>query len=379
MSLPRSLALPLSTAALALTASAAPNELTNVRWSGESVALDDLRDAADEEALAAISEHLARYDEWMRGTEDVVSLSEDLRVILIAGDERTSKKRMKLVEKTLEAFDGLMAPPDRSGNDEDFVIAEWGVGDHVPDAQPVVLIEVEDQDRYLSLVEGIGSQAPHLATWARTAAGLPGFAEEQVHAAAWQSAPDGYELGDVWRPENELVNRLARLLLHRSYGPQPTWLRVAVAWRVEMEVMDSIYCFPYRAGFVGIAEHGGWESELKSAFKRRTDVPVGIDEFARWERNEWDEESAQIAWGIVEYLARHEAEALPAIAEEFRVRYKAGYRTTHADGTWTTNPGFQVPMDAQREVLVAATSEDVLEQATEFFRKGKRYKPKRRR
>ncbi|MEM9379902.1 MAG: hypothetical protein AAGB93_08110 [Planctomycetota bacterium] len=357
----------------------APSSPQEILWRGRPTAVDALAAELGDANARAVAASLDRYDEWVAANDYHVALSEDGRVVLITRSRKASKRRIKLVEEALDAFDQLLAPPDRSGSEEAFVVAEWGVGDHVPDAEPVVLIEVEGADPYRSLLTGIGAERPQLEGWARSQFSQPGFAEERVSTAAWQSAPDGFEVGDVWRSENELVNRLARLLVHRSFGPQPTWLRIGCAWRVEMAVQGSIYCFPYREEFVGVAEHGGWEAELKRAFKKRKKRPLELGEFASWRRNRWSDEHAQLSWGFVEYLARHEPTALPAIAEAFRARYKAGFRTTFDDGTWRTDPTFQVPPDDQLDVLRTSAGEDVMERASAFFRAGKRYRPKKRR
>ena len=362
-------------ALLALATPLAAQDGLTVIWKGKTLALQDIEGQLP--GADAIEDQIERYSEWIEKNEYHVALSQDGRVILITESSKHSKRRLKLVESTLKSFDGLMSPPDRSESDETFVSASWGLGQHEPDSEPVVLIEVKNEEQYHELCARLGALEPNLRGWANSMLSEPGFAEEQVSAAAWQAAPEGYELGQVWRPENELVNRLSRLLLNRSFGPQPTWLRVASAWRVEMDVMGSIYCFPYRQGFVGIGDHGGWENELKRSFKERKKSPLEHKEFAGWKRNTWSPEHAQLSWGFVEFLARHKPEILPAVAEEFRLLYKAGSLLTEADGSWRTNPGFQVSVDAQYAVLVDNAGEGLFEEASEFLRSWKRYKPKK--
>lgn len=364
-----------ATALLVLAAPLAAQDSLSVRWKGKTIAVEDIYGKLP--SAAAIEDQLARYEDWVVANEYHVSLSKEGRVILITEFSKLSKRRMKLVEKALEAFDDLMSPPSRSDSGETFVSASWGVGEHEPDSEPVVLIEVEKEDQYQELCAGLGALEPRLRGWATSMTREPGFAEEQVSAAAWQAAPDGFELGQVWRPENELVNRLSRLLLNRSFGPQPTWLRVASAWRIEMEVMDSIYCFPYRQGFIGVGDHGGWENELKRAFKKRKKTPLEHKEFASWQRNTWSPEHAQLSWGFVEFLARHKPEVLPAIAEEFRLLYKAGSMITEPDGSWRTNPSYQIPVDVQQAILTDNAGETLYAEASEFLRSWKRYKPKK--
>ena len=235
-------------------------------------------------------------------------MTEDGRVILATSSKKVARRRMKFVERTLEAFDELMSPPT-------------GRAPTRSSAAPPGASGTTSSTRcrsFSSRSARPASTRTSCRAWARPARtsnlvhvhGMrPGFSEEQVTAAVLQEAPTATSY-TVWRSENELVNRLARLLVFRSYGPQPTWLSVGAAWNIELEVMRDIYCF-YRAGFVGIGDHGGWETELKREFKKRKKDPLALDEFAGWRRNTWDEHKAQLAFGMVEYLSRHEPEVLP--------------------------------------------------------------------
>ncbi len=367
-----------------------------VQWKGKTYSLDEIGAAFSEGQGLGVLARLRTYSDWVTSNEYVVALSSDARVILVTPDKRQSKRSLKLVEETLSAFDELMSPPVRSRaqeaaaevadsaeEDDPFADAFGPVStgeeaDHVPDSGPVLLFEVGEENQYRELLTGVGNDNPRMEGWARSVASEPGFAEEQISAAAWQSAPDGYELGDVWRPQNELVNRLARLLIHRSFGAQPTWLRVSAAWRVEMQVHGDIYCFPYRKEFVGIGDHGGWEPNIKTQFKKRKKKPLQPDEFASWQRNTWDENKAHLSWGVMEYLARFKPEALPAIAEQFRLMFNDGYKTTYPDGTWTTDPRFEIPLEEQAAVLQSHLGDAYLEDISEFFAKGRSYRPKKK-
>ncbi|MGD2019275.1 MAG: hypothetical protein PVJ89_14230 [Planctomycetota bacterium] len=371
---------------LALIPALCPSALAEVRADdlevsvrGRSHELAELEQHVAAEHLDGALDQLELYREWILDNDYHVSMTEDGRVILVTSSKKVARRRMKLVERTLEAFDELMSPPDRAGSDEVFSRAAWGIGDHVPDQVPVVLVEVRKAGEYQDLLSGLGQAREDLSNLVHVHGMRPGFSEEQVTAAVWQEAPDGYELGTVWRSENELVNRLARLLVFRSYGPQPTWLSVGAAWNIELEVMRDIYCFPYRTGFVGIGDHGGWETELKREFKKRKKDPLALDEFAGWRRNTWDEHKAQLAFGMVEYLSRHEPEVLSRAAEAFRLQYKEGFKTTHPDGSWETNPAYQVPVEEQLDVLVDASDAELLGRATEFMTRWNRYRPRRRR
>jgi hypothetical protein len=347
----------------------------DVQWKGKMLSLEQLKAKAP--SPLALTEQLERYQDWVLENDYHVALSADGRVILVTQSPKASKSRMKLVEDSLLVFDKLMLPPHREGSQETFLTAGWGVGQHRPDSQPVVLIEVQKSAQYHSLCSDLGSMNQRLENWAQTVTDEPGFAQEEVAAAAWQSAPIGYELGEVWRPENELVNSLARLLLHRSYGPQPTWLRLATSWRIEMEVLDGLYCFPYRKAFIAIDAHDGWEKVLKREFGKRKKTPLAHAEFANWKRNTWDDAHARLSWGFVEFLARHKPEVLPAVAEEFRLLYKDGSVITSDNINWTSNPNYQIPVDEQLTVLTGQGGENLFAEASSFLRSWKRYKPKK--
>lgn len=367
---------------VSILCSAAPaaqrGEVLEVSVRGKSHELHELADHLPAERLDGALDQLALYSDWITENDYHASVTEDGRVILVTSSKKVARRRMKLVEKTLDAFDELMSPPDRSASTEVFSRAAWGVGDHVPDQVPVVLVEVRKAPEYRDLLTGLGEAREDLSSLVHVHGMRPGFSEEQVSAAVWQESPDGYEIGTVWRSENELVNRLARLLVFRSYGPQPTWVSLGAAWNIELEVMRDIYCFPYRSGFVGVGEHGGWETELKREFKKRKKDPLSLDEFAGWRRNTWDEHKAQLSFGMIEYLARHEPEVLPRAAEAFRLRYKQGFKTTHPDGSWETNPAFQVPVEDQLDVLVGFSDAELLQRASEFMTRWSRYRPRRR-
>lgn len=389
-------ALPVVSTSIPSVRSAASLGELEVQWKGKKFSLDGLETAFSEGQGAGVLAKLRGYSDWVTSNEYVVALSSDARVILVTPDKRQSKRSLKLVEETLSAFDELMSPPERGhaqeaaaevdpaeAEEDPFADAFGPVStgeeaDHMPDSEPVMLFEVGKESLYRDLLTGVGNDNPRMEGWARSVASEPGFAEEQLSAAAWQSAPDGYELGDVWRPQNELVNRLARLLIHRSFGAQPTWLRVSAAWRVEMEVHGDIYCFPYRKEFVGVGDHGGWAPNIKTQFKKRKKKPLQPEEFASWKRNNWNESKAHLSWGVMEYLARFKPETLPAIAEEFRLMFNEGYKTTYPDGTWTTDPRFEIPLSEQAAVLQDHLGESYLEDISEFFAKGKSYRPKKK-
>ncbi len=364
-------------AATLLTSSAlateAPDSLA-VTWKGDSVPLIGLAERGP--AVPGLVGQLERYRDWVLANDYQVSLSNDGRVILITESTKVSKRRMKLVEAAIASFDSLMAPPDRTGSTEKFQTPNWGAGQHKPDAEPIVLIEVRREGQFKTLCEGLVAKDPSLTQWVSAVAGASGFSKEGISTAAWQEAPSGVELGTVWRPQNEMVNRLARLLLYRSYGPQPTWMSVASAWHVELDVMKNLYCFPYRDSFVSIGDHSGWKKDLKRTFKGRKKKPLEFEEIGAWRRNTWTDEHASLSWGLVEFLAYNKPGTLPALAESFRLNLKAGSVTTQSDGSWTMNPSYQVPLTYQLGVLRKQAGDQVMEELSDFLGSGMRVKKK---
>jgi hypothetical protein len=272
-------------------------------------------------------------------------------------------------------FDQLLPAPERTAEDLEVREVEWGAAQLVPDRNPVVLVRVKDPSHYDSLLDQMASSQSYLSGWVSSARGQTGFVSQATQAGAWLEAPPGLEIGQVWRSENELVNRLTQLLFYRRFGLQPHWFKISLAWNLEQGVLRSIYSFPGRDEFVGIGEHSGWAPELKSRFKKRKKEPLTFPEFGAWERGKWDMKSAQTSWGLMAFLAQHRPESLAAIAEDLRKYHKDHSIITHPDGRWEIVSGYEVPDDVQAEIVRRHAGEDYLDEASDFFRTGRRYRP----
>ena len=355
----RSLPLPLASIVVSSALGALPSMAT--------AGLDELPETLEDSVRAGI-------DHWMPWCEEAdysIDVEQVGRVVLISKKNgKRADKLMDRVRETLAAFDRIL-PPVELDPQETFLEAEWGVGEIVPDRDPVVLFELDRPDHMSSLLDHVRQESPRLSSWAQAQKGKTGFMHDHVLSAAWLSAPPELELGTVWRPENELVNRLARMLLLRRFGRQPHWFKMGIAWRVEQEVMGNIYAFPGREEFVGIGEHEGWKNELKSAFKKRKKQLLEPSEFAGWSHGEWHMPSAQISWGLVRYLVEKQPDVLPLIAEDFRKNAKAGSRITHPDGRWELKNDYRIPLADQRALIEERAGDRVFKDATEFFRKGR--------
>jgi hypothetical protein len=359
-------------AAAPLSDAAAESDSLAVLWKGQATSLAAVEAEVGAELYSGVANQLDRYRGWIAENEYHVALADDLRVVLVTESEKSSKDRLELVNDTLATFDVVLTPPDRSESTETYRGGEWGVREHAPDAEPVVLIELKKGVHYQTLLSALEESDPDMSSWASVQSAEPGFAEERFMATGWQAAPDGYEIGPVWRSENELVNRLTRLLLYRSYGPQPNWLTQAAGWAVEQDVVGNIYCFPYRSEFIGVGEHEGWYNEVKGEFKSRKKKPLELSEFIEWKRGTWDADAAAMSWAFTQFLIQEKPGVLPALAESNRLAYRAGFTIDLGDGQWKTNPSFAVSPEAQFSTLQAEAGEDVLDEATKFFRTWKR-------
>ena len=359
---------------LAGTALAAPG---GAREGGAPVLFGEERfttDALPAGLPKAVRETLATWSAWARAHGYAIEVDPSARVLLLTLDpERRAERDRELIAATLARFDlsfGVGASgAEREGED---------AGDPARERSPVVLIRVGTPTHYDALVTQMTVWNPYLGSWADSARQNTGFVHGEGAAGAWLDAPPDIEIGTVWRTDNELVNRLGQLLLEERHGDQPHWLRTAVAWSLELDVMGDIYSFPARDEFVSIADHGGWQNELANEFKGRKKEPLRYEEIVGWRRGTWDADAVPLAWGLVRFLALHRPSTLAQAAEALG-RYRAEHcRITHPDGRWEIIPGYEVPAEAQVALLAEVLGPDGATEASEFFRKGKRYKPKKR-
>lgn len=350
-----------------VAAAASGGEGDFLSWKDRTWSLDEARvHLAD-----ATAEELDAWRPWCAERGYVVELDADGRVLIVLSEKR--KQREKLMAEAHEAtalFDALLPTPERDPN-ETFLTPSWGRGQHVPDQGPVALALVESAPEFDSLLAVLERTDPSLTGRILDRKG-PAFFSGQAQAGAIQSAPDGFELGTVWRAENELVNRLTRLLLHRRFGELPYWLDMGMAWYVEQEVRGDLYSFPGRDEFVSIHDHDGWKNDLKREFKKRRKEPLTLEEFANWRPGTWDQDKVAISWGFARFLAQHPKKPLSAICEDLRLDVKENSVVTHDDGTWELVAGYRPSLETQHAILVRHLGEDYLEAASAYFKKGVR-------
>ena len=334
---------------------------------------------ATQEVGEPVAAALARWQPWASAHGYRLDLDDSGVALLLTkeGDRHLERDR-ELVRTTVERFDALMPAPERPPETLEVLEVSWGAPQPAPERDPVVLVRLDEQDDYGSVLDQLAQASPYLGGFVGSARGAPGFVASTEQASGFLDEPAGIEIGTVWRSQNELVHRTTQLLLHRRFGPQAHWFETALAWNFEQAVVGDIYSFPHRNEFIGIGEHEGWKNELKAAFKKRKKDPLRFEEFLQWESGTWDMPRAQVAWGVVRYLEKFQPEALPAFAESHRLRQREGSVITHEDGSWELVPGFEVTPEEQAAFLALHAGEDFNAEATEYFRRWKEPKQKQK-
>ena len=317
--------------------------------------------------VAAAQTARATWSPWAEEREAAGSAYEalaaaDSRVLLWHSKRASASKLVRATEKTVRFFDALLPP--RPSADPGAV-----------EPRAAVLLELDGADALASVTAWLGAHFPHLAGWAAAGGSGLGFVLEDPLAAAWLAqAPELEE----WNPENELVNRLAQLLLLERDGRMPQWLAQGLAWYVELGVCRDVYCFPFRAGFVGKKEHKGWGRALAALIAERGEAGFGMDELAGWARGTYDEERAALAWGAATMLAGSYPGELAAVLSGLATIRDRDGRTLHADGSWEWTSGYEIPAESQRAVLDQALGVDFLAELARFARLGHGYRPPHR-
>jgi hypothetical protein len=247
----------------------------------------------------------------------------------------------------------------------------WGSGSTEPDSQTAVILVLDNEKDYASVIEMLSSTQVYLKEWATEARKSLGFVLEQPLSGAYVENASGQE---EWNPDHELLNRTTQLLCLRRFGQQPNWVVQGLAWEAEMGYDGALYCFPYRSEFVGVGEHTAWPSDLRNQFKARADKPFKIDEIARWERGRWDVNAARPSWGFVHFIATQDASKFPALLEEMRQFRDADDRKMKPDNTWERIPHYEISPEQQLTILKKHLGPDVMSSAANAFRKGEEAK-----
>lgn len=391
--------------AAVLAAAAAPfataGDAATVRWKGQSVSTATLPAEFPSGAVSAIE----TWAPWARAHRYRLELDASGRALLVHPDGTSSGRWMKMVDGALRLLDERLPAPARAagapdaapepggssdatpedperpstgGRSLDEVLQgkteQWGAGTVPLDTATIVMFTLRDDEDYAALLATLVEVAPYLAPWASTATRFPGFALEEPLAGAVVLGAGGQE---EWDPENEVLHRVAELSLLRRFGRMPYWVLQGWGWHAELAVQRSIYCFPYRSGFVGIGEHGGWDKVLKQRWSA-AERTLAMPDVAALVRGRWDDTSAQHAWGAIAFLVRWHGAELPKILDELREAWDRGSRRDLGENRWERIVGYEVPHAEQLAILAAHAGEDVLAQLQKCFASGAGYRPKGR-
>jgi|GEM_PF-2737201 len=278
--------------------------------------------------------------------------------VWIAYPKGASKSKLKSgAAKTVAAFDELFDPASRE--------------EGAPAPRTALLFPLAGRESFAAITTRAAELVPRLGGWAQAAPKGVGFLLDEPLVAGWLlHVPEN----EVWSVENELANRLARLLTIERFGRQPHWLAQGLAWQLEIEVCKDVYCFPYRQGFVSKKEHRSWPRRLPELMEARGERPLAAADLFGWPRNSWDEARAFLAWGAARLLAKHYPEELARILVAYRELREKDGRMTSTDGSWTVIPDYEIPADEGLAILDRETGVDFLAELERFTRKPKTYR-----
>ena len=324
-----------------------------LHWRKKRHALDEL----PAEIPGATREAVERFGSWASSHDYHLHLNEECDVVLITRESKRPKREQRIIEKADAYLDELLTLESELAGDAPAASAR--------DDMPLVLVQARSQPDYSALVDHVVDLEPHLASWSSWSKRDAGFVLQEPLCAAWMEDPPGVE---EWSPDNELVHRMARLRLLRSFGHLPNWVTLGVAWAAEETIGRGIYCFPYRDGFVGVGEHSGWSRALKRLSGKEEDVDFSI--VSSWQRGTWDKEAARYSFGVVRLFERTHPGTLAGFLGQLRETYEEKRIERFADGSWKIHPGYEVSHQDQMGILEETLGEDVFKEMATFFKKG---------
>jgi hypothetical protein len=333
----------------------------HLTWRGEPLTGESLA-----QAPTAVRRAIAAWSGFAATTGGRMVLSEDRRTLLVLG----AAHLRKLEHKELREVDSRVRMIDQTSTIGDGALPNWPA-----DAVPCVLVGVRSA-HYRTLLDHLAVLDPRLADWAASAARqVAGFVLTEPLVGAWIEDPPGVA---EWQPHNEMVHRAMQLQVRGRVGDLPAWLTLGMAWHAEDMVCRSIYCFPYRDGFVSVGTHSDWglwlANEFKKGKRKSKGQPEGItlEEFAMWQpgvsSGEFDATKALLAFGFTRFLLHEHGPRLAPVLVSIREELERGRITWISANEWTTNPGYQLPA-AEQLRLLSVLDPKVLDGATEFLRK----------
>ena len=358
-----------------------------LRWQGRQYAPDALPEMPVP-ARAAVE----AWAEFALANEYHMELDDEARLLFISrGTDSVTKRRVELIEETIELFDRMLPPPPpttveasanrkkRSKAIEDEIPEDpegpppgwkpptvveqtieeyrWGATDIAPDTDTMVLLALRNERDYHATLDALAGMQDYLKRWVKEAKDDLGFVLELPLAAAYVLNASGQE---EWNPENELVNRVARLCLLRRFGQQPHWLVQGWAWYAEFAITDAVYCFPNRSEFVSVAEHADWNRDVEQRLKRLGKRPLKLEVVAQWKRGTYEAGASRYAWATVDWTLRRHPGKLALLLDDLRrFREKSSRRDT-SDTSWERVRDYEIPVGAQTAIFQARLSNDFL-------------------
>jgi hypothetical protein len=373
-----------------------------VRWNGRKLGLERLPSELGESARGA----LVAWAEWGAENGYQLDLEPTGRLLLVSRTGNPHLERqIDLARAVLARFDQeLPAPPQRAAAAEPAPAAPetpaaperrplpedpedpygeghpwklaplapaeapvtssytWGAAGAPLDSETAVLFVVRDQRDFEALLAQLARRHGYLADWVGEVRAQQGFVLAQPLAGAYLELPEGVE---EWNPENELVNRLARLCLLRRFGELPNWFVQGYAWHVELAQQGAIYCFPWRDEFVGVGEHTGWGAALARTYRERALAP---GDFLGWRRGAYRDHEARTSWGVLEFLLAREKAQLPALLDDMRVFRDQHGRVPDGPNAWRKERDYEIPPEDQERMLRRHLGPECLVRASAFFR-----------
>jgi len=370
---------------LAAPGSTVVEKESDVLWNGRRYATDELPEALPEDARVVVSS----WAVWAREHEYRFLVDDDgLLVVVCPVSDGEAERRLELAERTAAAFDEHLPTPDRpepaaveeepDEDDEEELIPEdpegdeplfddvtverdepwsyeWGAGTRPLDTGAIAVFACKRESDYRALVDELGQRRTYLGEWAEDAKAVLGFAIEDPLVGAFALGASGLE---EWDPHGELVHRVADLLMLRRYGRQPYWVLKGWAWWSELAIRGAIYVFPYRDGFVGVGEHGGWDHLLRNRFGKRGEQPTMAD-ITSLTRGRWDDFAAGMALGTVTCLVDDRPEDFIQLLEQLRRAWDRDSRIEYPDGTWERDRDFRLTARQQQAIFERVLGADV--------------------
>lgn len=200
-----------------------------------------------------------------------------------------------------------------------------------PTAEPVqVLVRLHNEADRDALVQDLLRRAPELKTWAAKAYGQSALLLREPACAAWiDSGPAA-----VRSTEGECANRLTHLLLNERFGQLPTFLEEGLGWYVEQELTGKLSSAPYLAQSPRDLPRRGFERELRTLFRGRSDTPISVEDLLGLKHAIWDADLAALAWGTSQYICALRPQAISSLCADLALARQTQNWVQPADGSW---------------------------------------------